>query len=166
MTESASEIVRRYSIAFSSVAAVFCLTMLLTNFVQADVSTLYLVAVMFAAWRGGLGAGLAATVISVAIATYFFLPPIYSFSIKAEGVVELIVFALAAILTSSLSAAREQALVSERAARRDAESANRVKDEFIAAVSHELRTPLTTIKTLTRLLLRKNPPEETTARIS
>lgn len=161
MAEGVGEIVRRYSIAFSSVAAVFGLTMLLTNFVQTDVSTLYLVAVMFAAWRGGLGAGLAATVISVAIATFFFLPPIYSFSIKAEGVVELIVFALAAILTSSLSAAREQALVRERAARRDAESANRVKDEFIAAVSHELRTPLTTIKTLTRLLLRKNPPEET-----
>jgi signal transduction histidine kinase len=161
MAADAGEIVRRHSIAISSVAAVFGLTMLLTNFVEADVSTLYLVAVLFAAWRGGLGAGLVATVISVAIATFFFLPPIYSFSLKAEGVVELIVFALAAILTSSLSAARERSLVLERAARRDAESANRVKDEFIAAVSHELRTPLTTIKTLTRLLLRKNPPEET-----
>jgi signal transduction histidine kinase len=160
MTEGTGEIARRYSIAISSVAAVFGLTLLLTNFIQTDVSTLYLAAVMFAAWRGGLGAGLVATVMSVAIATYFFLPPIYTFSLKAEGIVELIVFALAAMLTSSLSASREQALALERAARRDAEAANQVKDEFIAAVSHELRTPLTTIKTLTRLLLRKNPPEE------
>lgn len=160
MSEDAGEIFKRYSIAVSSVAGVFGLTMLLTNFVQADVSTLYLTAVMFSAWRGGLGAGLTATVLSVAATTYFFLPPVYSFSLKAEGVVELIVFALAAVLTSSLSASREQALALEQSARREAESANQVKDEFLAAVSHELRTPLTTIKTLTRLLLRKNPPEE------
>ena len=161
MSEDIREVFKRYSIAVSSVAGVFGLTMLVTNFVQADVSTLYLAAVMFSAWRGGLGAGLAATVLSVAVTTYFFLPPLYSFSLKAEGVVELIVFALAAILISSLSAAREQALALEQSARHEAESANQVKDEFLAAVSHELRTPLTTIKTLTRLLLRKDPPEET-----
>ena len=47
----------------------------------------------------------------------------------------------------------------EQVARHSAETANAAKDEFIAAVSHELRTPLTTIKTLTRVLLRKNPAE-------
>lgn len=159
MPQKINETARRYLIALSSVAGVFGLTILLSRFVQADVSALYLVAVMFAAWRGGLGAGLVATILSVAIATYFFLPPLYSFSLKAEGVVELIVFTLAAVLTSSLSASSEKAMGLERAARLEAESAGRVKDEFIAAVSHELRTPLTTIKTLTRLMLRKDPTE-------
>ena len=41
----------------------------------------------------------------------------------------------------------------ERAARADAEAANRSKDEFIAMVSHELRTPLNAIKGWTTMLM-------------
>jgi signal transduction histidine kinase/ActR/RegA family two-component response regulator len=40
---------------------------------------------------------------------------------------------------------RDQLLVREQDARREAEQANRIKDEFLATLSHELRTPMTSI---------------------
>ena len=45
-----------------------------------------------------------------------------------------------------------QLLVLERAARADAEKANRLKDEFLATLSHELRTPLNAVIGWSRIL--------------
>ena len=47
---------------------------------------------------------------------------------------------------------RVQVSEAERAAREQAETANRIKDEFLAVLSHELRTPLSPILGWTKLL--------------
>jgi PAS domain S-box-containing protein len=59
---------------------------------------------------------------------------------------------------------REQLLQSELRARRDAEAANRAKDEFLATLSHELRTPLNAIVGWTRMLLDGTMDERSTRR--
>jgi K+-sensing histidine kinase KdpD len=159
--------VLRYLVAVWTVGLAFAATLLMSPLMQPGVSPLFLLAVMISAWRGGLGAGLLATVLSALANAFVFLPPTYSLRLDRDDLLQLAVFTFAAVIIGTLSAARRRAeddrealLVREQVARVEAERANAVKDEFLAAVSHELRTPLTTIKTLTRLLLRKDPAEE------
>ncbi len=47
---------------------------------------------------------------------------------------------------------RKQAFAREKAAREEAENANRIKDEFLAVLSHELRSPLNPILGWTQML--------------
>lgn len=77
---------------------------------------------------------------------------------------------LLAILTAHDVTAQHRAqaeitrsLASEKAARTEAEAANRVKDEFLAVLSHELRTPLNPILGWVTLLRRGKLNEPKTA---
>ena len=59
---------------------------------------------------------------------------------------------------------RNNLLKREQAARRQAESANRTKDEFLATLSHELRSPLTPMLGWARMLLSGNVDRDTQVR--
>lgn len=157
----------RYMVAVWTVGLAFAATLLVSPVMQPGISPLFLLAVMISAWRGGLGVGLFATALSALASAFVFISPSYSFRIDRNDLLKLVVFTFAAVVIGGLSAARRRAeeerellLEREQAARIEAERANAVKDEFIAAASHELRTPLTTIKALTRVLLRQQPNED------
>jgi K+-sensing histidine kinase KdpD len=132
----------RYMVAVWTVGLAFAATLLMSPLVQPGVSPLFLLAVMISAWRGGLGAGLLATALSALASAFVFLPPTFSLRIDREAVLQLVVFTFAAVIIGTLSAARrrsdderEALLVREQLARVEAEQANAVKDEFLAAVS-------------------------------
>ena len=59
---------------------------------------------------------------------------------------------------------RERLLANEHQARKEAEAASRVKDEFLAVVSHELRTPLNAILGWAHMLMRGSLDEKNSAR--
>jgi signal transduction histidine kinase/ActR/RegA family two-component response regulator len=146
MTELPSKSLR-YFVAVAATMAAFAARFLLKS-TLGNVAPLlmFTLSVMISAWYGGLGPGLLATALSLLLGDYFFI---------AESVaerIEEVIFLGIGISTSILSQARltllakrQQLLASERGARRAAEDANRIRDEFLCTVSHELRTPLTAI---------------------
>jgi len=102
-----------------STAAVLCalgLGELITNAIGfMSVSLVFLTAVLVSAIAWGLWPALFASMLSVLAFNFFFIPPLYTFTIAdPENVVALFFFALVAVIVSNLTAATRAQIVSAR----------------------------------------------------
>jgi PAS domain S-box-containing protein len=118
----------RYGIAVLSVAAVHVVVLLLSALLDSTPAiSLFLCAIMFVAWFGGVGPGLVATALSVLAFDYYFMPPINSLVLLSKDIPRIVLFAIAALFVASLSAAQ----------RRTAEALRGTRDDLQIAV-HDL----------------------------
>ncbi|MDB6089286.1 MAG: luxQ 2 [Gammaproteobacteria bacterium] len=133
----------------------------------------FTIAVVIAAWYGGLRPGLLATALSVLAADYLLEPGRHSLYVASvSSGVDLGVFVFAGILISllceslhrtrrRLEAEQENLRCSVELQRKMQDAlteSDRRKDEFLATLAHELRNPLAPIRNATHILRARMPP--------
>jgi two-component system, LuxR family, sensor kinase FixL len=134
----------RYGIAVAAIGLTYSIKPLIESWVgQGPPLLLFLPAVTVAAWVGGLGPGLLATVVSALVCSYFYFPPFGSLAIHVSNdVFRLIVFMMEGILISalmeSLHGARRKSEASTREAERYQEVSRRDEEKLRAILDNSL----------------------------
>lgn len=114
MTEASRSLLPRYGVTMVAVGLVVCARWLLQPILEDNAPLLlFTLAVIVSAWYGGLGPGLAATFISAATGTYFFIEPYHSFYIlhspdRVRVILFLLIGASSSLLSQALHAARRR----------------------------------------------------------
>jgi two-component system sensor histidine kinase KdpD len=124
----------------------------LTSLDPPALSIVFLAAVLYSALTFGLLASIFASLLSVLAYNFFFLPPLYDFTIRdPQNVLALIAFLIVAIFTSNLAGrTREQARATRRRLKTAAAlydfsrklAATHALDDLLWAVSHQVASAL------------------------
>jgi len=156
-----------YAVGFLSVTAALLVARLQFNLQAAPVS-LFLCAIMFTAWVGGLRAGVLAAVLSLLSFKYYFVTPFHSLALDSTEIPRLVVFTLAAGFVLAITAAQkrseEKLLKTARDLQTNIEDLNRTQQELhkaqaelahmtrlttmgelTASIAHEVNQPLTAV---------------------
>ena len=117
----------RYGVAVGATVLALVLTLLIRPSLHDPVFALFFVAVLVSSWYGGLGPGLFATALSVILADYYTFPPPGQFPLDADIALRLGVEVVAALIISSLTAARRRIAATLREQREQLQAA---RDQF------------------------------------
>ncbi len=125
-----------------------------------SLSLFFVVPIVIAAMRYGLGPALGASVLSVAAINFLFVQPRYTLAVaRPQDLAALLLLAAVGVLVSLVAARARMAEAARAEAARE-----RFKAELLAGVSHDLRTPLATIMFTLQSLQRFAADHEPSAR--
>jgi K+-sensing histidine kinase KdpD len=97
-----------YAVAVASIAIAFTIKLLLHPLLGGQSPyLLFTVAVVIAAWYGGIAAGLLATALGALLGTHFFVPSFFSVPLPAQAdLTQLILFLVVGVLISWIGQSR------------------------------------------------------------
>jgi hypothetical protein len=153
------DILGRYAMAIAAVLLTLAIKLLLFGFGSEHPFVLFPAAVALAAWYGGLGPGVLATLLVTVASAYLLLPPVGSGAEPTDFVAMgglVVESAVVVALTVGLRSARSRA-EAERAAsvvaHRETAFALAVRDEMLTLWTQELRGPLADLEAQARAAL-------------
>jgi len=179
VTQKMSSRIRKYAVAVLTVALAWGVDILLEEKFSESSAGLYLAAALVTTWLGGLGPGLVAIGLTIALNLGFAHHRELSLAVGAYGFERLVLFTGVALVVSSLADrirrhqqqladlnAQLENKVNQRTAALN--ESNRQLEAFCYTLAHDLRAPLRAIEGFANLLVSDHGPKlepETTAAV-
>jgi len=149
--------VRQYGLASAFLAAALLATLALQPLFPHPFLFLFFAAVVASAWFGGMLSGLFAVIISTLAVDYFFVPPLYSFAVKATEVSYFAAFVICSLAASWVSASKKKSEEDLKQARTQLQVLVAERTAALQQSTTELRENEQHIQLLTRVIPRQAP---------